>query len=369
VSREPIDFLVVGGGPAGSAFAILAARSGASVVLVERDDYSRRRPGEHLAGRIRPLLDSLRVTKPADAGIAEPSVGIVSIWPGSWPPVLKRYRAEGDRAAIATMRHRFDEMMSDTARRAGATVLRCGRVASLRRDTRDGWRATVVDRDRLATEYATRSVVDASGRNAAVARQRGARRVNHGDLIAIVGWLDVAQGGEHVAAPLTVESCSLGWWSVSTMGEPVVIATLYTSARVMKSTGLAPAEFWHRALATTHRTRELASRRDVWRRDVRVFLASPSLASLVVGTGWISIGDAAVTLDPLGGQGVAFAMETAFRAFEAASIDPTWTALGETYRDALAERFARHLAGRAAVYAEAADVLSRPFLTSVAALD
>ena len=63
MSSSSVDFLVIGGGPAGCAFAILAARAGASVVLVERDDYRQVRPGEHLAGRVRPMLDALHVPK------------------------------------------------------------------------------------------------------------------------------------------------------------------------------------------------------------------------------------------------------------------------------------------------------------------
>jgi flavin-dependent dehydrogenase len=84
--------------------------------------------------------------------------------------------------------------------------------------------------------------------------------------------------------------------------------------------------------------------------------------SKICGDGWIAIGDAAVAFDPIGGQGVAFAIDTAFRAFEAASIDPSWNKLGADYRDALIDRFDRHLHGRARVYEEAAGVLSEPFV-------
>ena len=72
-----------------------------------------------------------------------------------------------------------------------------------------------------------------------------------------------------------------------------------------------------------------------------------------------------MTLDPLGGQGVALALDTAFRAFEAACVDPTWSALSDAYRDALSERFDRHLAGRADVYSQASDILSDSFLESL----
>ena len=58
-------------------------------------------------------------------------------------------------------------------------------------------------------------------------------------------------------------------------------------------------------------------------------------------------------------------METAFRAFEAAIVDPSWSRLGPDYSDALIDRFDRHLAGRARVYEEAGAILAEPFLRSV----
>src|SRR5687768_8118548 len=104
------DFLVVGGGPAGCAFATLAARAGASVVLVERDDYQQFRPGEHLAGRVRPMLDALRVSREDARGIAVPSPGILSAWDGQGP-LVKFYGAMGQAAGLCVVRHRFDELL------------------------------------------------------------------------------------------------------------------------------------------------------------------------------------------------------------------------------------------------------------------
>ena len=361
MTRQTADFLVVGGGPAGCAFAMLAARAGASVILAERTDYSAKRPGEHLTGRIRPLLDQLGVAKPALSGLAEPSAGIVSLWSSESLPLMKVYRAMGARMAIATVRHRFDEMLSDAAASAGVTVLRDTSLAAIDRNRRPQWHATLRRADGSAVDCDARAVVDASGRSATIARRQGTRRLNYGDLMAIVCWLELDQPSERAGTPLTVESCPYGWWSIST-GHSLAVATLYTTSTIMKASRLSAARLWQVALDSTTQARELTSARGIARRDLRVFPAAPSRATQVVGDGWISIGDAAVTLDPLGGQGVAFALDTAFRAFEAACVDPTWNALGDTYRDALTDRFERHLAGRADVYAQAAGVLSESFL-------
>lgn len=356
----PVDFLVIGGGPAGSAFATLAALAGASVVLVDRDDFVHPRPGEHLAGRIRPVLDMLGVPLAYESGIAESSPGILSFWNGTGVALLKLYAAMGQPPALSVVRHRFDELLLRRAGDAGATVLH-GIADRLHREPDGTWSFVVVDRDGTVRTASARSVVDASGRSATFARRQGARRINHGDEIAIVRWLDARDVESRAAEPLTVEACRLGWWSVSVVAGQIV-ATLYTSSGMMRSARATPVDWWNAALATTIRTRLLIQGPASSPAPTRVVPAFPSLASTAFGDGWIAVGDAAIALDPVGGQGVAFALDTACRAFEAARADPSFTALGPIYQDAIRDRFDRHLVDRASVYAEAASVLPDSFL-------
>lgn len=369
MTSRAVDFLVIGGGPAGSAFGTLAARAGASVVIVERDDFQRHRPGEHLAGSIRPLLDALGVALAYESGIATSSPGIVTLWSGDQPPLLKHYGAIGRARGLCVVRQRFDELLFCTAEQAGATVLSRTAPGVIERQRNGAWTASFSRHDGRIEHYTARSIVDASGRSAVFARRQGSRRINHGDAIAIVRWLDVSDFTPSAGEPLTVESCAFGWWSLSVVGDHTLVATLYTSSGMMKSAGATPDDWWELALSATRPTQDIVRRAPTEVRATRVASACPSLASTPVGNGWIAVGDAAIALDPLGGQGVAFALETAFRAFEAARVDPSWAVLGEVYDEALRDRFAAHLAGRLDVYAEAAGVLAVSFFNGAVGAD
>ena len=363
MSSRSVDFLVIGGGPAGCAFAILAARAGASVVLVERDDYRQFRPGEHLAGRIRPMLDALRVPKEDANGIAALSPGILSMWSGD-ESLAKLYGATGQATGLCVRRNRFDELLCRSAREAGATSVIRGRSTRVERLPTREWDLTIADAQSRTKRVVARSVVDASGRSANFARTQGATRINHGDLLAIVRWLDIGEAPRSAAAMMTVESCAVGWWSLSVIAEQMLVATLYTSLDMMQSAHETPDAWWTHALGTTERIAEIVRESSPTVNATRAYRVCPSRSSQLFGDGWITIGDAAIALDPLAGQGVALALETAFRAFEAARVDPSWALLGEDYRDALLSRFQTHLSGRTHVYEEAGAVLSQSFVDS-----
>ena len=227
---------------------------------------------------------------------------------------------------------------------------------------RGGWHASIREPDGSNFDVHSRSVVDASGRNAIFARGQEARRIHRGDMIAIVGWLKPGEGPIRPRAMLTVESCSVGWWSLSSGADEALVATLYTSSHMIKTAGVAYDMWWAHALGKTRSVAGTLRNAGAMLDDIAVYAAFPSRLSKMFGEGWIAIGDAAVAFDPVSGQGVAVAVDTAFRAFEAAMVDPSFGVLGPDYADALIDRFDRHLKGRTRVYGEAAAVLSERFL-------
>lgn len=362
-----MDFLVVGGGPAGCTFAALAARAGASVAMIERDGYAQHRPGEHLAGRIRPMLDAVGVGREGTRGIAEPSMGIVSAW-SDGGTLHKMYRASGQAVGLSVVRHRFDELLCRAAREAGATVID-GRARRIERTANGTWSAIIAEPGRGTRTITARSIVDASGRSACIARAQGARRINYGDLVAIVCWFEAREYSPRTPGTmLTIESNAHGWWSLSLTPDRTLVATLYTSRRMMRRARATADSWWTAALQSSDRA--AAAIRDCGTAiaPARVYAACPSRSTRLAGDGWIAVGDAAIAYDPVAGQGVALAIETAFRAFEAARVDPSWTVLGPDYEEALHSRLDVHLEGRPQVYEEAAGVLPSAFLESAVTL-
>jgi flavin-dependent dehydrogenase len=127
--------LIVGGGPAGAALAVLLARAGRPVTLVERDPGPRHKVcGEFISGEAAAYL--------LDLGLDLQALGAV--------PILKvRLAARGPAAeaplpfaAFSLSRRRLDEALLQHAAACGAVVRRGCKVRALT-PCEGGWRAAV----------------------------------------------------------------------------------------------------------------------------------------------------------------------------------------------------------------------------------
>ena len=348
-----VDFLVLGGGPSGAAFAILTARAGAAVALVERRGYGDPRPGEHIAGKVRGALDALKIPPAAMDGITMASPGIVSLWHGG-APLIKPFHAMGGAPGLRVVRNRFDAALFQAAGEAGAVTFAPARVG--RPERRDGrWKAAIDSGNGEPVAVSAAMVIDATGRAAGFSRWAGARRIAEGDLIAIVSWFE-QEAARPNGGMLAVQSGPFGWWSASATADGMLAVSLYTSAAMAKAGGPSLAAWWNQALSASPYVRRLIEIGDAVLVLRRVFPALPSRSAPMHGEGWIAIGEAAAAFDPICGQGVAYAMEGAFRAFDIARLDMDWNAIGPIYEEAWTSRYEEHLLSRAAVYREAPDL-------------
>jgi len=119
------DVAVVGAGPAGSTLAALLARRGASVALIDRDAFPRDKLcGEFLSYDALPVLDLLGVTIDDAPPITHCSV------------VSRRHRYEFDfpHAARGISRMKLDDLLFRTAVASGATAMENATAAELARD-------------------------------------------------------------------------------------------------------------------------------------------------------------------------------------------------------------------------------------------
>ena len=118
------DAAIVGAGPAGSAAAILLARAGWNVALVERQRFPRRKVcGECIAATNLPLLDALGIGE-AVRSLAGAELRRVALWHGRRSVTAALPTAEGSAQPFgrALGREHLDTALLERARACGVTV-------------------------------------------------------------------------------------------------------------------------------------------------------------------------------------------------------------------------------------------------------
>lgn len=133
--NEPFDALVIGAGPGGATTALLLARAGWSVALVESKPFPRRKVcGEYLSATNLPLLDSLGVGE-SFREQAGPEVKRVALFAGKHQIIsdLPQPDSHTQEWGRAYSRECLDTILLEQAQSAGAIVYQPWRVSDIQR--------------------------------------------------------------------------------------------------------------------------------------------------------------------------------------------------------------------------------------------
>jgi flavin-dependent dehydrogenase len=345
------EFLIVGGGPAGASAAIALASSGRETFLIERTSYEDFRVGETLPPSANPVLDRLGLDRGALAGCGLRCPGSACAW-GSEDPYRLDALFDPDGEGLHLDRAAFDRLLADRAASAGAEVKTAHAVRSGRREGR-AWAVTISGPDGIR-EVGVSTLVDATGRSHWPGRP--SRRRAFDRQVAVVGTFET---DESLDRRTWIESTCDGWWYSAALPGGRLVAAFFTDADLLDAPrGHREGLLSQRAGQTRWTQERLRNARPVDR--LRIVSASSTMATSVAGDGWVAVGDAASTIDPLSSQGILYAMTSGLAAAEALLGANPAEAL-KKYASALAVRFHNDLATRAHFCRRECRWFDRPF--------
>jgi flavin-dependent dehydrogenase len=297
-----VEVAIVGGGPAGCASALALRSLGHSVVLVS-DPSRKQKPTETSTPQLKRLLENLG----ADSALAacEPCFGISSAW-GRASPVIRSSISNPFGNAWFVHRNRFDVMLQNAARQAGANWIPA-RVDRISFDQQG------VSLTTTSESLRARWLIFASGSPSWAARITMQKQQVLDSLVAF--WTHLQASIE--ARLIFVEPTDSGWWYASPDDGQGVIACLVTDGQSARALCPAQASHWNELFRSTRMCRQF--RLEAVASFINV--ASTGLTSLPQkhGPHWIAVGDSALRLDPIGSSGTATALDSGQRAAKAVS--------------------------------------------------
>ena len=303
------DVLVVGAGPAGSAAAAWAARSGLEVALADAATFPRDKScGDGLTPRAMGELERLGLgdwTRQHTVNVGLRAHGFGQVlelpWPGGSLPAY----------GSAVARTELDDHLRRTALDAGARALPPAKAVDVVRDG-ERVRGVVFATGRERREVRCQRVVVADGVRSPLGRVLGRRW--HRDSVygvAARAYLDSGREDRWISSHLELRGpagellSGYGW--IFPLGGGQVnlgVGTLATAKR--------PANVSLRPLLAYY----AGQRREEWqlgteiRAQTSALLPMGGAVSGVAGPNWALIGDAAACVNPLNGEGIDYGLET-----------------------------------------------------------
>lgn len=300
-SREP-DVAVVGGGPAGSTCALLLARAGARVALIDRRRH-RFSPVELVSGRARRILESHLKQPLLQLFYGCEIFETVSLW-GTSQPVSWSAMCSPWGYGLAVNRANFDEALLGAARDAGVWVIADSEVRSVERQP-GAW-TLAVRSAKGNSAVRTDHLVLATGATSRTLVERGP--VNGARQFACMARVDVELPEQQHTFHL--EAGEYGWWYGLPNPEGGRFVGFCSNTDAFNPKHVPSQNDFIQFLA---HVRLFGESLTPGIRGTRVIgrPIGPRLYEHVAGDRWIAIGDAALVSDPLSGTGVEFAVESA----------------------------------------------------------
>jgi len=281
-----------------------------SVVLLEQKPFVPLRVGETLPGEIIKPLTRLGIWGEFLADGQKPSPGTVAFW-GSMEPYENDFLYSPYGAGWHLDRVRFDRMLLESAATTGAHVYSGARMEAWQREESGIW----VLRTQINGESSclrAKLLIDATGRSSKLGSGLGVRKQVCDRLISLAAFTSNASTSD----PRTlIEACQDGWWYFAPLPNGRAASTFFTDSDLLPRGMDHLRQFWKNRLAETR----LISAVMPVDEDLSLFAVSCATTKLdhAAGDGWLAVGDAAQSYDPLSGQGVMRALTSGIAAADA----------------------------------------------------
>jgi len=341
--RAQYDVVVLGAGPAGLATAITIRReTRASVLVADAGPVARERFGESVAPDLLVPLKQLGLLDEFRAGGHAPCPGSASVWGGDRVG-YNDYILNPTGPAWRLRRRDFDDMLTRAARESGAEL--CWGTRYLQSQPDEMGHRLLLSNPEGKREVRGRWIVDATGPAARFALHAGARRIVDDRMYGLARYATIC--ARSMTMQILLEANEEGWWYAARLPDDrvvVLFASETETARRLKARGH---EGFERLLGATKLIGPILARLELKGKQYFATAVYSSRLDQPEGAGWLAVGDAAASYDPIVSRGITKALEDGVAAGRRIAERSDGTG---AYSERIAARFRVYAETRAHLY-------------------
>jgi flavin-dependent dehydrogenase len=303
--------VIAGGGPAGIATAISLAKRGILSTILETNKNPAEKPGDTIEPIALPVLKVLGVDHLLKDAAHTACYGNNYSWESEVAEVKDFFYSRWGHG-WHLHRNYFEKELLSIAKQLGVTVSYC-RIKKVEQCAQtDNWQLQTVN-DGIDKILNAHFVVDATGRNALIARSAGVRRIQYDNLVGIVARFSI-----DATAPILqytyLQAVENGWWSATALRGNIVVTTYMTDANLI-TTAMQKSSGYRQLLQQSPLVYSLFPENFIPAAEyIYTRSASTSRLSTIWGQNWLSVGDAAYTFDPISSYGIISALGSGYYA-------------------------------------------------------
>jgi flavin-dependent dehydrogenase len=327
MTQDKTDVLVIGGGPAGTTFANLAAKRGLEVILLEKDKHPRFHIGESLLPMNLPIFERLGILDEVkNIGVPKLGADFTAAKSSARYETFYFGKALGESPdhAFEVRRSEFDQLLFEHCRAAGVHALERTKVTAVERLDNGNHRVKAVDSGGEEFSWETRFVVDASGRDTFMSSSNGWKKRNpkHASAAVFAHYRGVKRRAGEDQGNISLYWFDHGWIWMIPLQDDIMSIGAVCCPDYIKARREPLDEF---LLNTLDRMVSIRARM----REAEAVTPAQATGNYsyfsdrMCGPGFLMVGDAFAFIDPVFSSGVYLAMNSAERGLEVAQ---TWLA-------------------------------------------
>lgn len=303
--KKPL-LLIIGLGPAGTTAAIFLAQLGFQVIAIDRQANRPAKIGESLPPNAQKLLQQLGLWQKFEQAHHIKCFANKSIW-GSDQMQYHDFIRQPPGHGWHIDRVLFEKMLLEKAQALGVQILSATSIRSAVWG-KTQWSVELVLADQKQASIQPSFIIDASGRNSWLARHLKVDRLYEDQQLALVAFLQSKNKSLEDSTSL-LETNEEGWWySAKIPQEKLATSFLCEPDSEQRSRWTKPVHWWALAKKSTATYRRLIAGDFELMDDPYFVSADSSRLENMAGTGWLAVGDAAMTYDPIASHGILMAM-------------------------------------------------------------